>query len=127
MQLAPQNASKSVFLVDDDEEVRRSFSLFLKARGFRMQTYETGSALLAERSIDAASCFLLDYRLPDMNGIELLSSLRRSGRENPAFLITGYLLPNIKRRARNAGFLDVIEKPADANFLAAILLESFGE
>ena len=127
MQSAPHIASKSILLVDDDEEVRRSFSLLLRARGFRMHTYETGSALLTEPSIGSNSCFLLDYRLPDMNGIELLSSLRRSGRENPAFLITGYLLPNIKRRAMSAGFLEVIEKPADANFLAALLSNSLGE
>ena len=113
--------AKHIVLVDDDEDVRRSFNMLLRARGFFVRAFETGSDLLAFEKISKSACFLLDYRLPDMNGIELLQNLRRSGQENPAFLITGDPLPSIRPRASMAGFLGVIEKPADANKLAELL------
>ena len=95
--------------------------MLLRARGFIVKAFETGGELLAFNAISESACLLLDYRLPDMNGIELLNNLRRSGEENPAFLITGDPLPSIRSRANTAGFLGVIEKPADANELADLL------
>ena len=113
--------AKHIVIVDDDDEVRRSFNMLLRARGFMVKAFETGTELLAFNKIAESACLLLDYRLPDMNGIELLQSLRRSGQDNPAFLITGDPLPSIRPRASSAGFLGVIEKPADANQLAELL------
>ena len=119
--------AKHIVLVDDDEDVRRSFNMLLQARGFVVKAFETGGELLAFNRISDSACFLLDYRLPDMNGIELLLSLRRSGQENPAFLITGDPLPSIRPRANTAGFLGVIEKPADANELAELLTSAIND
>lgn len=116
---------KHVILVDDEDEVRRSFSMLLGARGFDVEAYACGDDILEANEIDRRACFLLDYRLPDMNGIDLLTSLRRCGRKNPAFLITGDPLPSIRPRAKTAGFLRIIDKPVDANELAQILDEEF--
>ena len=121
MPSTPLVATKTVILVDDDADVRRSFALLLEARGFVVRVFETGTELLASNWAGEQSCYLLDYRLPDMNGIELLKRLRHSGRKHPAFLITGDPLPSIKPRAFVAGFLKVFEKPADANELALSL------
>lgn len=121
MPSASLTLTKPVFLVDDDADVRRSFRILLQARGFIVHAFETGTEFLANSEINAVGVFLLDYRLPDMNGIDLLSSLRSNDHTNPAYLITGDPLPSIRTRARAAGFLDVIEKPANANRLADLL------
>ena len=111
-------ATKSVILVDDDDDVRRSFSFLLNARGFSVSVFKCGRELLDLKLISDATCFLLDYRLPDMNGIDLLHRLRGSGHSNPALLITGDPRPSIRPRAFAAGYLDVMDKPVDAGDLA---------
>jgi len=100
-----------LLLVEDDAAVRRSLQLLLQARGFDVRAYASGHSLLADESADSAVGFIADYRMDDLDGLAVLASLRAQGWDGPAILITAYSTPALVEQARQAGFLEVIEKP----------------
>lgn len=100
-----------MLLVDDDAGARRSIQLLLRAKGFDVRAYATGSALLADPSSGQARCFVTDYYMDDLDGIELLSRLRGMGWNGPAVLITADPSPDLHEHARARGFAAVVEKP----------------
>ena len=67
--------------------------------------------LLNARGAPRADCYVIDYKLPDINGIELAGRLRKSDCDTPVILITGYPDENISMRAAAAGAKDVVLKP----------------
>ncbi|WP_456685421.1 response regulator, partial [Bradyrhizobium sp. P5_C11_2] len=72
-------------------------------------------------SAPGADCYVIDYKMPDINGIELVGRLRQSGADTPVILITGYPDGNISARATAAGIKDVILKPLlDENLVKRI-------
>jgi two-component system, LuxR family, response regulator FixJ len=58
-----------------------------------------------------ADCFVIDYKMPDMNGLDLASRLRTREIAAPVILITGYPDENISARAEAAGIRHVLQKP----------------
>lgn len=100
-----------LLLVEDDAGVRRSLQLLFRARGFDVRAYATGSALLADPQSRDARCFVADYRLEEIDGIEVLSRLRDSGWSGPAVLITAFPSADLSAHALAHGFSQVLEKP----------------
>jgi len=109
--LGRRPAHGHIVIVDDSEEVRRSLSLLLRARGYRTALYNDGPDLLADLPNDALTCFLIDYKLPNMDGIDLMEELRARGMKAPALMITGFFSPGLKEKAMEKGFSGVVEKP----------------
>ncbi|MGA7808966.1 response regulator transcription factor [Bradyrhizobium sp.] len=106
------SASKPVvYVVDDDAGVLGSLRFLLEADGFAVRTFRSGAALLNTALPVGANCFVIDYKLSDINGIDLIGRLRSRGVDAPAILITGYPDPNISARAASAGVRQVLNKP----------------
>lgn len=82
-----------------------------------MDQYASGTELLSTRVLPIADGLLIDYKLPGINGIELLGRLRKAGQMAPALMITGFISTTLHARAAEAGFLDVIEKPSTGQVL----------
>lgn len=101
----------TILVSDDDPGVRRGLQLLLRAGGYAVSGYTTGSALLADPRAREADCVILDYRMPDIDGLTLLDTLRRQGWRGGAILISGFYDEDLERRARAAGFDQVIAKP----------------
>jgi FixJ family two-component response regulator len=104
-------AKPTVFVVDDDAAVLGSLRFLLETDGFAVRTFRGATALLNARGAPRADCYVIDYKLPDINGIELAGRLRKSDRDTPVILITGYPDENISMRAAAAGVKDVVLKP----------------
>jgi FixJ family two-component response regulator len=100
-----------LLLVEDDAGVRRSLQLLFRGRGFDVQAYATGAALLADPLVADEGCFVADYRLDETDGIEVLAHLRARGWRGSAVLITAYPTAEIRERALRSGFDAVLEKP----------------
>ncbi len=107
-----------LLLVEDDAGVRRSLQLLFRARGFDVRAYANGTALLADPLSRDACCFVADYRLEEIDGIEVLSRLRDRGWTGPAVLITAFPSAGLTERASAQGFSQVLEKPFRENALA---------
>lgn len=110
-----------VHLVDDDEGVRRSAAFMLKTSGYRVQTYETGVALLKDvRSLEPG-CILLDIRMPEMDGLEVQRALREAGCLLPVIIMTGHGDVPVAVQAMKAGAIDFLEKPFEKQTLLQAL------
>ena len=105
-----QPAGGAVLIVDDDPAVRASLQFCLELEGFRVRTYACGSDLLDDPNIPLSGCLVIDYRLPGMNGLDLLSELRRRNIPFPAIVITTHPSAAVRSRAAAAGAV-LIEKP----------------
>lgn len=102
----------TIVVVEDDESVRRSLTLLLRARGFSVDVFRSGIELLASRRLPEADCLVIDYKMPNMNGLDLLRSLRDQGLNTPALMITGYFSNTLSSEAAEAGYDSVFEKPS---------------
>ena len=108
---ASSSPQATVFVVDDDAAVLGSLRFLLETDGFAVRTFRSGTALLNAGGARGADCYVIDYKMPDINGIELAGRLRQSDEGTPVILITGYPDGNISARAAAAGVKDVILKP----------------
>jgi two-component system response regulator FixJ len=102
-----------VLVVDDDAAVRNSLKFALELEGLNVRLYGSGDELLTEEDLPASGCLVIDYYMPAMNGVELVSRLRRRHVDLPAILITAKLTQDLRRRATRAGFKQVLEKPLE--------------
>lgn len=115
------SAQPTVYVVDDDDAVLVSLRFLLETDGFAVRTFRSGTALLNAGGAPAADCYVIDYKMPDINGIELAGRLRQSIGDTPVILITGYPDGKISARAAAAGVKDVILKPLlDENLVKRI-------
>lgn len=95
-------------VVDDDPAVRGSLAFSLDTEGITVCAYATAAELLAD--IPPAACFIIDYKLPGMSGLDLLAELRRRHVVSPAILITTHPSAAVRERAASSGTV-LIEKP----------------
>jgi two-component system response regulator FixJ len=104
-------AEPTIYVVDDDAGVLGSLRFLLETDGFAVRTFRSSGALLAAPRSADADCFVIDYKMPDINGIDLVGHLRDRGITAPVILITGYPDGNIAVRAAEVGVRHVLLKP----------------
>ena len=92
-----------VAVVDDDEELCRSFGRLLRAAGFQPITYASAEALLADTKHPQFDCLVLDIELGGISGIELAERLLATGCSTPFIFITAHEDFNARARARVPG------------------------
>ena len=102
---------KKILLVDDDESIRDSMSMFFLGEGIRIDTFET-----AEEGIDAAKkqhydIIITDYHLPGMDGLTFLRRIRELCPDSFRILITAYGSRQVLAAATVLGADEYIEKP----------------
>ena len=100
----------TLVLVDDDAPLREALRFSLEIDGFAVQAYATGEAAAAAPDLPERGCLVLDFRLPGMDGLTLLDTLRRRAVHLPAVLMTSNPGAGLLRRAHEAG-VRVVEKP----------------
>lgn len=113
---APALADPIVIIVDDDAAVRASLKFALEIEGFSVHAYGRADELFGDRSLADCACFVIDEKLPGMNGMELVAVLRRKHMMAPVILITSAPPRVLRERAAAAG-IPIIEKPLLGNAL----------
>src|SRR5689334_4409062 len=76
-----------IAVVDDDPAVCNSLKFFLELEGFAVRTYHSGTEFLTADNFHDCKCFIVDQRMPGINGMELISQLRQRKVSTPAILI----------------------------------------
>jgi len=103
-------ARSIIAIVDDDPAVLSALTFSLQVEGFAVRAYASGAALLVDLPCDSPGCLVIDYKLPGMNGLELLMELRHRQVASPAILMTTN--PSVDLRDRVAAIgAALIEKP----------------
>lgn len=118
-------SDRIVYLVDDDEAVRRSAGFMLKTSGYRVDAYPSGVQFLKEGRDLAPGCILLDVRMPEMDGLEVHAALKQRGIGFPVIIMTGHGDVGVAVQAMKAGVVDFIEKPFEKAVLLSAIEEGF--
>jgi FixJ family two-component response regulator len=115
------SADPTVFLIDDDEGVRRSLAALLRANSLEVAAFASARDFLAQFDPGQVGCLVTDVRMPGMSGMELLQKLRSRRCRLPVIVITGHGDVPLAVEAMKAGAVDFIEKPfRDQVLLAAV-------
>lgn len=113
--------SGNVFLVEDDEGLRRALSFLLRTAGHAVKDFASAQDFLCSSFDSQNACLLTDIRMPGMDGLELQAALSQSHPGLPVILMTGHGDVPLAVRAMRAGAFDFLEKPfAEETLLTSI-------
>lgn len=100
-----------VLVVDDDAAVRAALKFVLEVEGFQVRLYDSPEAMLEDADLPKRACLVVDYRMPRIDGLELVARLRARQVTLPAILISARVNNQLHRIAKRSGLASVLEKP----------------
>ena len=121
MDLFSKLKKMKILLIDDDEWIRDSMSLFFEGEGCQLMALETAEEGMKELKIHGYDIIIADYKLPGMDGLTFLDQIQKSYPNALRILISAYGNEETRKRAKRLGVQDFIEKP----FSAKTIEESF--
>ena len=104
-------ASKRILIVDDEENIGRSLRMILEREGYAVSVCRSAAEFGRNPEANRADAYLLDVKLPDGNGIDLLRRIRGNGSAAPAIMVSGHGTIADAVEATRAGAFDFLEKP----------------
>lgn len=110
-------AAPTVFVVDDNPDVRTSVRRLMQSDGLAVETYASADEFLAAFDPARPGCLLLDVRLRGANGLDLQDELRRRAAQLPIIVITAYANVPTSVRALKSGAVDFLQKPVSSKVL----------
>ena len=116
----------TVFIIDDDEDIRSSLSRALSKRGYVVEAFSSARHFLNEYDHNKLGCVILDYGMPDMNGLELQRYMNEQGMTLPIIFITGHGGIPESVQAIKQGAIDFLEKPFRQATLVNCIESAFG-
>ena len=108
---AAKKAAPTIYIVDDDDGMRRALTTLLGTIGYHTVAYSKPSEFLANFKASDPGCLVLDIRMPEMSGLELQQQLNRMGAMVPVIFITGHGDVPIAVQAMKEGAFEFIQKP----------------
>jgi FixJ family two-component response regulator len=116
-----RNSTPIVFVVDDDAAVRETLASLFRSVGLRVVVLGSAHEFLLSNIPDAASCLVLDIRLPGVSGLDFQEELAKAGIRIPIIFMTGHGDIPMSVKAMKAGALDFLTKPfRDQDMLDAV-------
>ena len=111
----------TVFVIDDDADIRASIQGLLKSVGLRSECFETAEQFLQKKPWDGPSCLVLDVNLPGISGLDFQQQLKNKGRQVPIIFVTGHGDIPTTVKAMKSGAVEFLTKPVgDQALLDAI-------
>ncbi|HTT99068.1 MAG TPA: response regulator [Rhizomicrobium sp.] len=101
----------AICVIDDDIAVRESTVMLLETAGYTVKSFASADELFSYSGIADIRCFVVDFHMPGLNGVELLESLRARGIDTPTIVLTGNG-ERLSERMTRAGVLKILRKPA---------------
>ena len=101
----------TVFIIDDDDNVRGSIEELVETVGLHAESFATAQEFLSSKRREGPSCLVLDVRLPGISGLDLQHELRREGIKIPIIFITGHADIPMTVRAMRSGAVEFLTKP----------------
>jgi DNA-binding NtrC family response regulator len=116
-----------ILLVEDDENIRRTMENILQQKGYETDTAETGKEAEEKTKANFYNLALLDIKLPDMEGTQLLAKLNESAPKMLKIMVTGYPSLENAMEALNQGANAYVTKPVKPEKLLALIKEKLEE
>lgn len=111
MDLFNKLKNMKILLIDDDEWIRDSLTLFFESEGCHLKALETAEEGLTTLKNENYDIMIVDYRLPDINGLEFFKRIQESHPNAFKILITAYGSKELLSKAKEIGVHDFVEKP----------------
>ena len=119
--LMPPTPGQTVFVVDDDEAVRKAVSRLLRSAGIAAVVFASPREFLAQYNPATPGCLVLDMAMPDLDGLQLQTALTEKGCILPIIFLTGHGDVSKSVQAMKQGAFDFLSKPAkDKDLLTAV-------
>lgn len=115
--------NKIVLTIDDDKSVLRTFSRILTKNDYEMETAETGKEALEKVRMRSYDVLLIDFRLPDTDGTDLIDKMRNRVVNAVKLMITGLPSLDLGSKALDLGIDDYIVKPVKPDELLILINE----
>lgn len=109
-----------IAIVDDDDTVRRALSRLVRAAGYRVQVFASGSAFFEWLAHSEVACVVTDLYMPGVSGFDVLSQLRQHG-GIPAIVITAHHDAGTEQKVRDLGAIACLPKPVEGDVLLATI------
>ena len=106
-----------IYVVDDDESVRKSLCRLLRSMGFEVEPFASGAQLLARLPLRTEGIVILDLRMPVQNGLDVQRELRARGASAPVIFITAHEDEEAVETAMACGAIGFVRKPFDESVL----------
>ena len=121
--MSPPVANPAIILVDDDPDILRLLGLIINslATGYTILTCTDGDVALEQAMQQPTPLIITDYNLPGMNGLQLTAALKAYAPATRVVLISGYISPDLERRARDRGVDYLVRKPFQVDPLIQIV------
>jgi len=100
-----------VLIADDDPAVRDALTFSLRLEGFGVHQCHSGKDLLDHPALSGCDCIILDYKMPELSGLDVLRELCVRDIRAPVIFMTGPVSEDLRRQAIMAGARRVVEKP----------------
>ncbi len=123
----PSSSQPTVYIVDDDEGLRRSLRFLIETLGVAVETFSSAASFFDAFDPVRPSCLVVDVLMPEMTGLELQQELRRRGEEIPVIVLTGYADVPAAVDALKHGAIEFLEKPLDPEVLLARIQQALAE
>ena len=104
-------AQATVYVVDDDSDVRNAMDSLIRSVGLKAQTFTSASEFLRAKLTDAPGCLILDVRMPGMSGLDLQSEMAKANIDIPIIFISGHADVAMAVRVMKAGAVEFLTKP----------------
>lgn len=118
---------RPVYVVDDDYMFRKSLVFYLSTRGYAAHPYAGGGDFLAEVAMLPPGCVVLDMRMPDMDGLQVLRKMVDFLEELPVVFMTGHGDIATAVAAMREGAFDFLEKPCEEERLLEAIEGAFAQ
>ena len=118
-------STPTVFVIDDDVEVRMSIQGLLKSAGLSSEAFGTAEEFMRNKVLDGPSCLVLDVSLPGVDGLELQRELADGGVLIPIIFITGHGDIPMTVKAIKSGAVEFLTKPFDDEDLLNAIQQAF--
>jgi two-component system, LuxR family, response regulator FixJ len=108
---AEKDVQPTIYVVDDDDGMRRALDTLLSTVGYKTAVFSRPSDFLSRFKPETHGCLVLDIRMPEMSGLEVQQQLNRMGSTVPIIFITGHGDVPMAVQAMKEGALEFIQKP----------------
>jgi FixJ family two-component response regulator len=119
--------AERVFVVDDDDNVRKSMKWLIESANFEVRLYESADQFLDSYDQNQTGCIVLDVQMPGMDGLELQQRLLAKGYCPPIIFVTGYGDVPTVTQAMKSGAIEFVEKPVNEKILLAAIRKGLDE
>lgn len=119
------STKKRIIVIDDDKSILRTFTRILQKSGYEIEVAETGKEALEKSKSKPYDLALIDIRLPDMDGTDLLMKMQQTNRNAIKIMITGFPSLETGVKALDEGADAFLVKPVKPEELLALIEEKF--